>query len=531
MAERTRTHGAATLRCPDPSAMLVLMDDDLEPEEVTEDELWEMLDTASGVERARILHELGGRAFSEQEFEQSVALAESAAVQAREVGDELLTARSLYGQAAGLRRLNRTQEVIDVAMEAANLLRANGEPSEIAECHAIVASAWTDLGDDVTALEHWRSAARLFESEEQLAEAGRMWMSLGEAQGRLGRHLEALDTFDHARSLFRKCDEPGAVPWADDRAAAALIDLDRADEALERLRAALHVRRAQRDNPRIAYAHYRLGWTLRLVGQFDEALSSLSIAAEMFDDLDDLEGRARCDLEAANAMTSMGQFEDAEDLYLRVRAVFDALGHDSQVILADANRAVMLARAGQTEQAAALNRDLVGRAADLGVTWLLGDIRNHLARNLLDADQPSEALEALAGRLEEEVELPAQVQAAALKARAMLALGRRAQAARAAEEGLRLAADAELVAERAELYEARGLSRLGSRSGPRTSAANRDLAHAVALYLAAGLTDKARELSKHFLPSLGTTVRRSGLFTEYPAAPAPEAKSEARSEP
>jgi hypothetical protein len=124
-------------------------DDDLTPDDATEDELWEMLDEASGVDRARILHELGGRAFSDQEFEQSVALAESAAVQAREVGDELLTARSLFGQAAGLRRLGRTKELIEVAMEAADLLRANGEPEEIAECHGMVAAALCDLGDDV----------------------------------------------------------------------------------------------------------------------------------------------------------------------------------------------------------------------------------------------------------------------------------------------------------------------------------------------------------------------------------------------
>ncbi len=160
-------------------------DDDLTPDDATEDELWEMLDEASGVDRARILHELGGRAFSDQEFEQSVALAESAAVQAREVGDELLTARSLFGQAAGLRRLGRTQELIEVAMEAADLLRANGEPEEIAECHGMVAGAFCDLGDDVASLEHWTSAARLFESEDSPNEAGRMWMSLGEALGRL----------------------------------------------------------------------------------------------------------------------------------------------------------------------------------------------------------------------------------------------------------------------------------------------------------------------------------------------------------
>ncbi len=505
--------------------MLGPMDDDLTPEDITEDELWAMLEQATGVDRARVLHELGGRAFSDGEFEQSVALAESAAVQAREAGDELLTARSLFGQAAGLRRLDRTKELIDVAMEAADLLRANGEPAEIAECHGMVASALGDLGDDEAALDHWSSAARLFESEEHPGEAGRMWMSLGEALGRLGRHADALETIDRARALFRTADEPGAVPWADDRAAAALIELGRDDEALERLRSAIHVREAQHDTPRIAYAHYRLGWTLRLVGQHEEALSQLSIAAELFDELEELDGRARCDLEAANAMASIGQFEEADALYRRTRAVFDALGSDSQVVITDANRAVLLARTGQVEEAAALNAALAGRAVESGMPWLVGDIRNHLARNLLDLGRPADALAVLA---EPEPGTPesTQVQAAALRAKALLGTGRRLLAARAAEEGLALAADSELVAERAELYEARGLARLESRSTSRVAAGERDLAHAVALYLAAGLAEKARELSTRFLPRSVTSVRGGGFLSEQPVAPAHEPRND-----
>ncbi len=504
--------------------MLAPMDDDeMTPDEASEEDLWEMLEGASGVDRARILHELGGRAFSDGEFEQSAALAESAAVQAREAGDELLTARSLFGQSAALRRLGRTKELIGVAMEAADLLRANGEPAEIAECHGMVAWAFTELGEDTTALEHWSSAARLFESEERLGDAGRMWMSLGEALGRLARNEESLEKFDHARTLFRADEEPGAVPWADDRAAAALIDLGRYDEALDRLRAALDVREAQRDSPRIAYAHYRLGWTLRLVGQFEEALSSLSIAAEMFDELEELEGRARCDLEAANAMTSLGQFEPAEALYRRTRAVFDALGHDSQVALSDANRAVLLARMGQTEQAAQLNRSLLLRAGPAGSAWLIGDIANHLARNLLDLDEPEEALAVLDAQPGVATSAQVAVAAAGLRAKALLAMGRRGVAARTAEEGLHLAADADLVAERAELHEARALARLSSRSKSVVTSAERDLAHAVALYLAAGQAEKARDLSAHFLPSHGSAVPHGGgLLTEPPGLPSPE---------
>lgn len=527
-------------------------DDDLAPDEASDDELWELLDQASGVDRARILHELGGRAFSAEEFEQSVALAESAAVQAREAGDELLTARSLYGQAAGLRRLGRTKELIDVALEAADLLRANGEPEEIAECHGMAAAAYSDLGDDTTALEHWSSAARLFESEDQPLEAGRMWMSLGEALGRLRRHADALETFDRARALFRGSEEPGAVPWADDRAAAALIDLGRPDEALERLRAGLSVREAQNDVPRVAYAHYRLGWTLRLVGQFEEALSHLSVAAELFDDLEELEGRARCDLEAANALTSLGQYEEADELYRRTRAVFDALGHDAQVVLSDANRAVLLARTDRLDEAARLNARLLDQAREQELSWLLGDITNHLARNLIELGRPTDALEVLVdlqpkralvdtvAETDVDSSVPvdrtqtdpasavgtaAIVQAGALRARALLEMGRRAQAARAADDGLQLALaepNSPMVAERAELHEMRGLARLGGRSSSRAAAAERDLSHAVALYLAAGLVDRARELSARFLPEAGLGVRRGGFLSDQPTLPLPD---------
>jgi tetratricopeptide (TPR) repeat protein len=504
-------------------------DEDLTPDEASEDELWALLDEATGVARAQILHELGGRAFADGEYEQSVVLAESAAAQARDAGDALLTARSLFGQAAGLRKLGRTEELIDVAMEAADLLRANGEPAEIAECHEMVAFAFSDLGDDATAVGHWSSAAALFESEDLRREAGRMHMSLGEALGRLGRKAEALATFDHARELFRAAGEPANVPWADDRAAAALIDLGRVEEALERLRAALSVRLVQRDVARTAYAHYRLGWTLRLVGQHDDALHHLGIAAGMFDVLEELAGRARCDLEAANALTSKGGHEEAEDLYRRTRAVFDALGLDAQVVLCDANRAVLLSRTGRLEEAADLNAALLERVRGAGLTWLVGDIGNHLARNLIDLERADEALAVISSLDEHALDASAAVQAASLRARALLATGRRSQAARAAEEGLRLAADAELIAERAELHETRGLARLAIRPSARAGAADRDLAHAVALYLAAGLTEKARELSTRFLPQPGMVQRDGGLISEQPTLP--RAEPDDRSEP
>ncbi len=120
----------------------------------------------------------------------------------------------------------------------------------------------------------------------------------------------------------------------------------------------------------------------------------------------------------------------------------------------------------------------------------------------------------------------ASVQAAALRARALLATGRRAQAARIADDGLRLATGADgnagLVSERAELHEMRGLARLSSRNATRVAAAERDLSHAVALYLAAGLADRARELSTRFLPEAGLGVHRGGFLSDQPPLPLPD---------
>ena len=47
------------------------------------------------------------------------------------------------------------------------------------------------------------TSVRSVTAAPQRSEAGRMYMSLGEALGRLGRQSEALENFDHARALFR----------------------------------------------------------------------------------------------------------------------------------------------------------------------------------------------------------------------------------------------------------------------------------------------------------------------------------------
>ena len=61
----------------------------------------------------------------------------------------------------------------------------------------------------------------------------------------------------------------------------------------------------------------------------------------------------------------------------------------------------------------------------------------------------------------------------------------------------------------------------------RSPHSQRDLAHAVALYLAAGLSDRARELSARFLPAPGVGVHRGGGFlTEQPTLPLIESKPE-----
>lgn len=469
--------------------------------------LWELLKDADDPDRADVLFELGLRRSTALEHEASLALFAEAADVYDRLGNERSAAISVYNLGQSLWRVDRNVEAIDELRGAAERYAKLGLPSDEADCHYFTARALVDEGRAEEALAEYAAASRLKEIDGDLDRAARGAMDLGEALGRLGRPADALEQFTKARGWFRSLGQALDVVWADDRRAAALIETDRVSEAIGILQSCVLVQESSGTPEGMAYAQYRLGWTLRIDDQHEEALPVLAKARSAYQEIANARGAAWCDLESAHCLYGLERYSEALDLYVRCRATFDALGDDYRVDLVDASRADCMSQAGNRGAALVIQRELLERVLPIN-PWAAARVSGRMAFNLISRDVPQEALEVLA-RTDEVAETAfaddlfernarRQVRALALKD-----VGDDAAALELCELVLSEIADSNLLQLRADTHQLHG--RLIQADDPEGS--DQEFAYAVALFLASGDVESATELSREF--KRPATPRRS----------------------
>ncbi len=479
--------------------------------ETSDEEMWAELDEAHGPRRAEILLELADRSYHRDDMAQFATLVEAAAEAAEASEDHRLAAFARFNQAQGLMETGHPAEAVDHFLQAATFFTLLGDQDDIALCHHRAADALALLERTEEALAHWDDALRLYEAEDDEHSIGRVKMAIGGLRMNVGSPALAVEAFREARNRFRRTHSPHHVAWADDAAAEGLIQQGRPDEAVPLLRSCLDIARVGSDDSARAYAALRLGLVLRILGEHTEALSHLKSARDDYQVDDNLMGVARCDLEAANALRALGEDEEAETLYIGARSVFDAVGADDYLLLADRMRATHYSEQGRTAEAVGLARATLDRAKQLGQNRIVNPLVPLIADDLLDLDDAASALDVIEANPVAGGELDDMEQAIrdAVTARALLANDRVGAALALTERALAIAEARPNLALQAALYELR--SRTRRETDP--SLADRDLAHAIALFLAAGMSERATALSGHFLPDeQPSSVRREDLF-------------------
>lgn len=468
------------------------------PAEVSEEELWAELDDAQGRRRAEVLLELADRSYHRDDMSQFASLVDAAAVAAEEAEEYRLAAFARFNQAQGLMETGHPDEAADHFLAAAGFFHTIGDQSDIALSNQRAGDAFAATDRESEALERWQDALRVYEQEEDDLSQGRVHMALGNHWMHAGMPAEAVEAFQAARSRFRSHHSAHHVAWADDATAEGLIQQGQAEAAVPLLRSCLDIASVGSDDTARAYAALRLGLVLRILGEHTEALSNLKAARDDYQSDDNLMGVARCDLEAANALRALDELEDAESLYLGARSVFDALGADDYLLLADRQRASMYSDLGRTAEAVGLARATLARAEEVGERRIINDVVPRLADDLMDLGESDEALALLQQHPAEVAELDELDTAIrkAVTARALLAEDQFGQARELAEQALAMDAARANLALLAALYELRSQARREDEPAD----ADRDLAHAIALLLALGHSDRAAKLSEHFLP-------------------------------
>jgi len=473
---------------------------DEEEKEPTLNELWAntteehdpQVRTESLVELARRLRSVG-------EFWRSIGAAQTALDIFAERGDQAQVGHSHMHIGRCYIQLEEYNDALDSFAKAGECFQEIADDTHRGDALRALGDAYEALEKPDEAALVRRDAISLLVSAQAYTRAGIAALDLGESQGRAGRQSEALATFEEAYKYFQEVEDITGTIRAHDRIAAAQIDLGRVDEALEHLWEAMMLAHYVDDQDRYRWGQYRLGWTLVIAGDYELAIQLLKSAVKSFKKVGQFGLAALADLQRAHAMNALGKSDRATHIYRQVRAVFNSLGNDHDALLASVNVAENQARSGNHLDARETYAKCLAEAVKIEDEWLERAIRVRAAETELvlgGTDLAVELLEATEPDAWGE-DLSEKARHYNVYARALIAADRQDEARSKLEKVIELNLTQSLPAEAAAAYEMMALNL----SDVSEDESKQLLAQAIALYLASGLVDRARELSKGFIPS------------------------------
>ena len=442
-------------------------------------------------------HRLGSIDDYTQALAYSAAAREAFAFSSQRV-DEALAASV---EARANRALGDLEGAIAAADHSAAIYQEYGQDNELAGVLNIRAICLDRLKRLEEAEAGYLDVAKLYESLDRATPAGIALLNVGEIQGRTERITDSLATFKWALEVFTNGSDFVGVGRAHDRIAASLIEMGQLDEAVEHLREALRLFEYLEEEWYWFNAKYRLGWTLVTCGQTEEAIPLLTDAAAHYKSKGEFVRAAECDIQIAHAYSAEGRYAEAEDLYRKTRAVFAGAGKLSDARFAEGNLAINLGRQGRYEEAIPIYRKLIEQAKevedDFGFRSLTTRLANDL-RNLETFADVEESLKVLDSSPVEDWGDHAYERILQLGSyRASYAwLGRDEEAEVVAKAILEFPVESSYMSYFASSYAT--LAKAADARGE-TAKADQLYAQAVAMFLADGEDESARELSKRFL--------------------------------
>jgi tetratricopeptide (TPR) repeat protein len=424
-------------------------------------------------------------------------------------------------------RSMRTQEKYEAGLAAADvaiaIFREYGRERQLGDALAARAACLKELDRAIDAEISYFDAANMLIEAESFTGAGISLLDAGEIQGLTDRIGESLATFQRALKVFTDGSDLVGVGRAHDRVAAALIEMGQLDDALIHLREALNLFEYVENEFYRVHAKYRLGWTLVSRGDTEEAIPLLADAAAHYKRIGDFGKAAECDFQIAHALSATGRFAEAEDLYRKTRAVFAGAGRESDARLAEGNLAINLGRQGRHAEAVDVYRKVIAQAHEADDAFGYRGLITRMANDLRFLDTFDAVEEAIATldlspiddwgdhAFERVLQLDSYRAAHAW-------LGHDDEAEKYAKAILDFPVESSYLFHVAGAH--RTLGHIAEKRGD-IAEADRLIAQAIALYLADGEDDTARELSQRFLIPGGTVA--SEVLRREGDSPSPQA--------
>ena len=309
-----------------------MSDDEGQDELVTEEMLWDRIPEVHGEERANTYYELSARIFARGQYDEALALAETA----RDIFSELGAAAPSEGLAQAysaigynLNQLKRMDEAATAMSKAVSILRENKSP--------IALELACTLGEWWYASKNYEKVIEtMYEcSQEHLVDGNNIGAAndmhlIGCAQRELKNYAEAIICFQEARKMFKLEKEVIHVARCDQKMASCYVELGDGEKAFEAAQKSIDVFETAHDHRRETFALFELGKAEILLGKLEDGLSTLDgvlqIVAE--DEPKDFEFILDIEDRMVAVMKQLGRMDEAAEVERRLASVREALAEE-----------------------------------------------------------------------------------------------------------------------------------------------------------------------------------------------------------
>ena len=304
-------------------------DDDSTEDIVTEEMLWERIPETQGLDRANTYYELSARIYARGQFDEALALAETARDIYAELGsvvpsDGLAQAYSAIGY--NLNQLKRMNEAATAMSKAVELLRESKSPLAI-DLACTLGEWWFSSKEYEKTIECMTDCVQEHLVDGNDSGAANDLHLIGCANRELKNYGQALESFQEARELFKKLKEVINVARCDQKIAHCLTEIGDGEGALAAAQKSLDVFVTAHDHYRETYSLFELGKAQIIVGQLEEGLNSLDRVLEIATENEskDFEFILEIENRMANVLEDLGREGDATEIRRRIQAIAEVI--------------------------------------------------------------------------------------------------------------------------------------------------------------------------------------------------------------
>ena len=309
-----------------------MSDDEGQDDLVTEEMLWDRIPEVHGEERANTYYELSARIFARGQYDEALALAETARDIFSELGasapsEGLAQAYSAIGY--NLNQLKRIDEAATAMSQAVAILRENKSP--------IALELACTLGEWWYASKNYEKVIEtMYEcSQEHLVDGNTIGAAndmhlIGCAQRELKNFAEAIICFQEARKMFKLEKEVIHVARCDQKIASCYVELGDGEKAFDAARKSIDVFETAHDHRRETFALFEFGKAEILLGKLEDGLATLDGVLQIITDDEPKDFEFILDIEdrMVAVMRQLGRMEEADEVERRLKSVREALADE-----------------------------------------------------------------------------------------------------------------------------------------------------------------------------------------------------------